>query len=56
MAKVNYKFEKRQKEIAKKKKRDEKLKLKQQLQPNPPVEETLTEETSTEKPQKKPEA
>ena len=49
MAKVNYKFQKRQKEIAKKKKRDEKLKRKEQIQPNPPTEETSTEETSTEK-------
>ena len=61
MAKVNYKFQKRQKEIAKKKKRDEKLKRKEQIQPNPPTEETSTEETSTEKtttekPQEYPEA
>ncbi|NQU30857.1 MAG: hypothetical protein HQ525_09340 [Anaerolineae bacterium] len=50
MAKVNYKFQKRQKEIAKKKKRDEKLKRKEQIQPNPPTEETSTEKTTTEKP------
>ena len=56
MAKVNYKFQKRQKEIAKKKKREEKLKRKQQIQANPPTEETLTEVTSTEKQQENSEA
>jgi hypothetical protein len=41
MAKPNYSYEKRQKEIAKKKKRDEKLKRKQVTK-----DETDTEETN----------
>ena len=51
LPKVNYKYQKRQKEIAKKKKREEKLKRKQQIKENLP-----TEETTTEKPQENPEA
>ena len=43
MPKVNYKQQKRQKEIAKKKKRDDKLKRKQQNIPNPPVEKVPAE-------------
>ena len=34
MARTNYKFEKRQKEIAKKKKKEEKLKRKQEKNPS----------------------
>lgn len=58
MAKVNYQYEKRQKELAKKRKKDEKLRLKQQKKNNQqsgnPIEaqdeaqvESSTEETST---------
>lgn len=69
MPKVNYKFNKRQKEIAKKKKRDEKLRRKQENKNDQateipvevptedvPVEKTDTEDTSAEKSQETPEA
>lgn len=43
MPKVNYKYNKRQKEIAKKKKRDEKLKRKQEIKKNLTATEVLAE-------------
>lgn len=68
MPKVNYKFNKRQKEIAKKKKRAEKLRRKQENKDNlpteipiesaiddAPVEEAPTEDVLAEKPQETPE-
>ena len=69
MPKVNYKFNKRQKEIAKKKKRAEKLRRKQENKDNPtteipivstiedaPVEEMPTEDVPAEKHQEVPES
>jgi hypothetical protein len=40
LAKVNYKYEKRQKELDKKKKKDEKLRRKQEKKPVLPAENT----------------
>ncbi|MDD5306206.1 MAG: hypothetical protein PHU25_02685 [Deltaproteobacteria bacterium] len=45
MAKVNYKFEKRQKDMAKQRKRDEKQQRKAQKQQNAPLEEDVRKPT-----------